>query len=88
MKKLLLTTATFVAATLGGGNISHAQTAYSDMPAGVYNLDETHASLTWKVWHAGLSNYTARFTNFDADLDFNPQHCSPSGLMRPFKGLA
>lgn len=49
-----------------------AQTPVSDMPDGVYQLDETHASLTWKVSHLGLSDYTARFTKFDATIDFNP----------------
>jgi len=34
----------------------------------LYKLDKTHASLTWRVKHLGLSNYTARFTQFDADL--------------------
>jgi polyisoprenoid-binding protein YceI len=39
---------------------------------GVYGLDKSHASLTWKVSHLGLSMYTARFTDFDATLNFNP----------------
>ena len=43
------------------------------MPSGLYTLDKSHASLTWKVSHLGLSNYTARFTRFDVDLDFNAQ---------------
>jgi polyisoprenoid-binding protein YceI len=37
-------------------------------PSGDYALDKTHASLTWRVSHLGLSNYTARFTNFDAQV--------------------
>ena len=41
------------------------------MPSGIYKLDKSHASLTWKVSHLGLSNYTARFTKFDADLLFD-----------------
>ncbi len=43
-----------------------------DVPAGEYKLDPTHASLTWKVSHLGLSNYTARFTKMNADLAFDP----------------
>jgi polyisoprenoid-binding protein YceI len=43
-----------------------------DVPAGTYKIDPTHASLTWKVSHMGLSNYTARFTKIDATLDFDP----------------
>lgn len=40
--------------------------------AGAYAMDRTHASLTWKVPHLGLSNYTARFTKFDATLTIDP----------------
>ena len=36
--------------------------------SGTYNLEKTHASLIWKVSHNGLSNYTARFTDFDAQI--------------------
>ena len=43
-----------------------------DATAGTYKLDPAHASLTWKVRHFGLSNYTARFTKFDATLDIDP----------------
>ena len=44
----------------------------SDVPAGTYKIDPTHASLTWKVSHMGMSNYTARFTKLDATLAFDP----------------
>ncbi len=54
---------------------------YQDMPAGLYRLDKTHASLTWKVSHLGLSNYTARFTRFDAEIDFKPQAPENSRVM-------
>ena len=81
MKKLLLTTT--LIAGLGFVNISAAgaQTEYSEMPAGVYNLDETHAQLVWRVSHLGLSNYTARFTSFDADLTFDPENPENSKLV-------
>lgn len=42
------------------------------VPAGNYKLDKTHASLIFRVDHLGFSNYTARFKNFDATLDFDP----------------
>lgn len=45
-----------------------------EAPAGTYVLDPTHASITWKVNHLGLSNYTARFTKMDATLTFDPAH--------------
>ena len=48
------------------------------MPGGRYTLDKTHASITWKVSHLGLSNYTARFTDFDIDLLFNGQDITSS----------
>ena len=35
-------------------------------------MDLAHSSLTWKVNHFGLSNYTARFTKFDATLEIDP----------------
>ena len=41
-------------------------------PAGTYRTDRAHSSLTWKVNHFGLSNYTARFAKFDATLDIDP----------------
>ena len=44
--------------------------------AGSYVLDRNHASLTWRVSHFGLSNYTGRFTEFDATLEFNPDDAS------------
>jgi polyisoprenoid-binding protein YceI len=51
-----------------------------DVPAGVYRLDPTHASLTWKVSHLGLSNYTARFTKMTADLTFDPAKPESSAI--------
>lgn len=48
-------------------------TPLKQMPAGEYTLDETHASLHFKVSHLGLSDYTARFTDFDASLTLNPE---------------
>ena len=37
-------------------------------PSGTYNLDPTHANLTWSVLHNGISNYTARFNTYAAKL--------------------
>jgi len=41
-------------------------------PAGNYILDPTHASVTWSLSHAGLSNYTARFDDITGALNFDP----------------
>ena len=49
-------------------------------PAGTYALDLTHSSLTWKVSHFGLSNYTGRFTDFDATLVMDPENTSATSL--------
>lgn len=45
-----------------------------------YKVEPTHASLTWKVNHQGLSLYTARFTQFDATLTFDPANPAASTL--------
>jgi polyisoprenoid-binding protein YceI len=42
------------------------------IPAGAYTLDKAHASLLFRVDHLGFSNYTGRFSNFDAKLQFDP----------------
>jgi polyisoprenoid-binding protein YceI len=51
-----------------------------DAPAGTYRLEGTHASLTWRIRHMGLSNYTARFKRFDATLRFDPENFSRSSV--------
>lgn len=51
---------------------SAARAQSTDVTAGTYKLDRSHASLTWKVSHLGLSFYTARFTKFDATLNIDP----------------
>jgi polyisoprenoid-binding protein YceI len=55
-------------------------TAPEKMPVGLYELDKTHASLVWKVNHLGLSDYTARFTNFEAKLNFDPKEPKNSSV--------
>jgi len=45
-----------------------------------YELDLTHASLVWKVSHFGLSDYTGRFTDFDATLEFDPENPTAARL--------
>ena len=50
-----------------------AQAAPLNVPAGEYALEKTHASLTWKINHMGLSYYTARFTSFDTTINLDPK---------------
>lgn len=45
----------------------------ADMPAGTYMVDKTHASLIARVRHMGLSDYTVRFTGFDASYVWDPK---------------
>jgi len=50
-------------------------------PSGQYTLDKNHASLILRLSHsAGLSLFTARFDDFDAILDFNPDAPEQSRL--------
>lgn len=71
MKKLLLTAA--MISTFSFGALAQEIVPPSELPSGNYSLDKTHASLIWKVSHVGLSDYTARFTDFDADINYNPE---------------
>lgn len=49
-------------------------------PNGTYKSDPYHSSLTFKILHMGLSNYTARFTKFDATLDLDPANLGSSSV--------
>jgi polyisoprenoid-binding protein YceI len=42
-----------------------------DMPAGAYQLDPNHTSITFKINHLGFSRYTGRFDKMEATLNFN-----------------
>lgn len=55
-----------------------AKSPFNDMPEGNYAVDLTHASVVWKVSHLGLSDYVARFADFDANIDFDPNDISKS----------
>jgi len=54
--------------------------ALAEVAAGSYELEKSHASLLWKISHNGLSYYTARFTGFDASLNFDPADPSASSV--------
>jgi polyisoprenoid-binding protein YceI len=57
-----------------------AAPAMPKVPAGDYKLDPAHANLEFKVNHLGFSHYTARFTDFDASLKFDPANPSASSV--------
>lgn len=48
--------------------------------ADIYELEKTHAFLTWSVRHNGISDYIVNFTDFDATLDFDPAAPEDSSL--------
>jgi polyisoprenoid-binding protein YceI len=50
------------------------------VPAGAYTLDKAHASLLFRVNHLSFSHWTARFTKFDAQLQFDPTDPSKSSV--------
>lgn len=47
------------------------EAAVIEAPSGDYSLDRTHASVTVRVSHFGLSNYTLRFNDLNATLNFD-----------------
>jgi polyisoprenoid-binding protein YceI len=51
-----------------------------DVPAGAYTLDKLHSTLTFHLNHLGFSNYMARFTGLDAQLQFDPANLASSTL--------
>ncbi len=71
MRRLFATAAplcVWLAASAFAGPSATAPT----LPSGRYTLDKYHASLVFRVDHLGFSRYTARFTHFDATLEFDP----------------
>ena len=70
-------TRSFATVALTAGMLFTSAPAIADdaepvtIPSGVYELDLGHASIVWKVSHLGLSNYTARFNNFEATLNLD-----------------
>lgn len=50
------------------------------VPAGKYQLDETHSTIVFRVSHLGFSFYTASFSRFDASLSFDPEEIANSSL--------
>jgi len=61
---------------------SAASAAGADIkaPSGAYKNDPYHSSLTFKILHMGLSNYTARFTKFDAALNLDAAKLGSSSV--------
>ncbi|MEM1086907.1 MAG: YceI family protein [Pseudomonadota bacterium] len=57
--------------------------------AATYSLDKGHAFLTFEVGHAGgISDYRVNFTDFDADLTFDPADPEASTLTATIQAAA
>ncbi|MEM9572042.1 MAG: YceI family protein [Pseudomonadota bacterium] len=59
---------------------AQAEPTLEGVASGLYNLEKTHAFLTWTVKHNGISGYTVNFTDFDADLVFDAESPAESQL--------
>ena len=64
-----------IGAALSANVYAQAQAPFSKdfsvQPAGEYVLDKSHASVTWRISHLGLSQYTARFDKMDGKINLN-----------------
>lgn len=60
--------------------VTPAEQTFATVAPGNYEMDKEHASLTWRVSHNGLSMYTARFTDFNATLNFDPANPAASSV--------
>lgn len=82
----------FLIATLSAASLVACATAgeqtFTEAASGAYKLEKTHASLTWRISHNGLSKYTARFTEFDASIDFNPDDPATSTVTATINPLS
>ncbi len=72
-----LTKVAAVAAVLA---FSSPAAAELSIPSGTYLMDPTHTSVHFKVSHLGLSNYTARFTEFKGALQLDAKDPAKSTL--------
>ena len=69
----LLCTALLVVLAAAPTPVARADAApdVKEMPAGAYQIDPNHASITFKINHLGFSHYTGRFDKMEATLNFN-----------------
>jgi polyisoprenoid-binding protein YceI len=70
--------------TLAGSGAALAQAAPStdldSLRAGHYAIDKTHAKIIFSTTHFGFSTYYGLFSDFDAQLDFQPKAPASSAL--------
>ena len=80
------TLASIVAAIAVASCATAGEQSFSEANSATYELEKTHAFITWRIKHNGLSNYTVRFTDFDATIEFdaeNPVESSVTAVINP-----
>ena len=82
MNYLKITAFTIVLSLAGCISWVFAKSPFNDMPEGQYVVDLSHASIVWKVSHLGLSNYVARFADFDASIEYDPSGFSATTTIK------
>lgn len=82
MRRFLLATAatTLLATGAFAQEMAPLTTPLAQAPAGAYELEKSHASITFKVLHMGLAYYTMRFDDFDAAITLDPAKPEASKL--------
>lgn len=80
MRELILGAALL---SLAACNVAEAQTSAAatkpvEAPSGAYANDPAHTSLTWKIGHMGLSNYTARVSDVKIAMQFDAANVEKS----------
>ena len=75
MRTILLTTILAAVAPLA---VAVDANAPAPVPAGAYTVDKAHTSLLFRVSHMGFSHWTGRFTQVDAQLQFDPANIAAS----------
>ena len=54
--------------------------SFDKTPAGQYQVEKTHAYITFSYLHLGFSNPILQFTNFDIDFNFKPEDIENSDV--------
>jgi polyisoprenoid-binding protein YceI len=78
LKLVKITAVVFILALSSCVSWVFAKSTFNDMPTGEYKVDLSHASIVWKVSHLGLSNYVARFTEFDSVINYDASDITKS----------
>jgi polyisoprenoid-binding protein YceI len=88
MKLMRLSVLLVIVSLAGCVSWVFAKSPFNDLPEGEYKLDLTHASIVWKVSHLELSDYVARFGEFDATIDYDPNDITKSTVSATINPLS